>query len=217
VTGEEWLTVALIVLLFVGIIAWYLASLATRLDRLHHRVESAAAALDNQLLRRAATSRVLAGTGLLDPASSLLLAASAAEAVAVGESGAVPDEGQPGAAGPREPCDEAFRDGALGRAREEVESDLSQALRATLTPDVVDDVTCDPYGRDLLADLGAACWRATLARRFHNDAVSTARRLRGKRLVRWTRLAGRARWPRTFEIDDEPPAGLPRNLSPSPS
>ncbi len=210
-TGEDWLTVALAVLLFVGVVAWYLASLASRLDRLHHRVESAGAALDNQLLRRAATSRVLAGSGLLDPASSLLLAGAASEAVAVGEADTLPDDGGP-------PPDAAEpRDGTLNRAREEFESDLSQALRATLTADVVEDVSADPYGRDLLADLGAACWRATLARRFYNDAVSTARRLRGKRLVRWTRLAGRARWPRTFEMDDEPPAGLPRNLSPSPS
>ena len=195
-SGEDWLTLALAVLLVLGIIAWYLASLATRLDRLHHRVETAAAALDNQLLRRAATSRVLAGSGLLDPASSLLLAGAAAEAVAVGE----PED----------------RD-TLTREREVVESDLSQALRATLSSEVIEDTSADANGRDLLADLGAACWRATLARRFHNDAVSTARRVRAKRLVRWTRLAGRARWPRTFEMDDEPPAGLPRNLSPSPS
>ncbi|TDD29696.1 hypothetical protein E1218_03700 [Kribbella turkmenica] len=46
---------------------------AGRLDRLHHRVESARASLETELARRAALVVELAGTGILDPASSLLL------------------------------------------------------------------------------------------------------------------------------------------------
>jgi hypothetical protein len=47
-----------------------------------------------------------------------------------------------------------------------------------------------------------------MARRFHNDAVGAARRLREHRKVRWFRLAGHAPFPMAFEMDDEPPAAL---------
>lgn len=195
-TGPDLLTLALAVLLLLGLVAWYLASVAARLDRLHHRVEGAVAALDNQLVRRAAASRMLATSGLLDPASAVLVAGAAAEAISAGE-----------AAGSRlgdpVPAD-----------REVAESDLSGALRATLTDEAVQQVVADPMGRDLLADLGSAAQRVTMARRFHNDAVSQARRVRAKRLVRWSRLAGRASWPRTIEMDDEPPPALSRSLVP---
>jgi hypothetical protein len=51
----------------------YASWTAGRLDRLHHRVESARASLETELARRAALVAELAGTGILDPASSLLL------------------------------------------------------------------------------------------------------------------------------------------------
>jgi hypothetical protein len=51
----------------------YASWTAGRLDRLHHRVESARASLETELARRAALVAELAGTGTLDPASSLLL------------------------------------------------------------------------------------------------------------------------------------------------
>ncbi|WP_344214966.1 hypothetical protein [Kribbella sancticallisti] len=46
---------------------------AGRLDRLHHRVKTARAVLDTELARRSALVAELAGSGVLDPASSLLL------------------------------------------------------------------------------------------------------------------------------------------------
>ncbi|GAB2679135.1 hypothetical protein [Thalassiella azotivora] len=194
--AESTLTVVLVVLLVLGLLAWYLVSCATRLDRLHHRVETATAALDNQLLRRASAAGALATSGLLDPASALLVAGAAAEAA---EAGQVPAQGGAGdAPGPGDP------------AREGAESDLSRALRATLTPEAVVLISQDPVGRDLLEDLRAASERAALARRFRNDAVSQAQRVRRKRFVRWTRLAGRARMPRTVELDDELPEALRR-------
>jgi len=51
----------------------YASGTAGRLDRLHHRVELARAALETELARRAALVAELAGAGILDPASSLLL------------------------------------------------------------------------------------------------------------------------------------------------
>ncbi|MEU4607405.1 hypothetical protein AB0F43_30845 [Kribbella sp. NPDC023972] len=67
----SWVLVAVAaVLLLLGAYASWTAG---RLDRLHHRVESARAVLEAELARRAALVAELAGTGILDPASSLLL------------------------------------------------------------------------------------------------------------------------------------------------
>lgn len=51
----------------------YLSWTAGRLDRLHHRVATARASLETELSRRSALVAELAGSGVLDPASSLLL------------------------------------------------------------------------------------------------------------------------------------------------
>src|SRR5258706_10679769 len=50
------LGLALIVVLLLLAIGWYLSYLAARLDRLHHRVESSRAALEARLARRAAVA-----------------------------------------------------------------------------------------------------------------------------------------------------------------
>jgi len=63
------LAVAAVLLLFGAYASWT----AGRLDRLHHRVEVARASLETELARRSAMVAELAGTGILDPASSLLL------------------------------------------------------------------------------------------------------------------------------------------------
>jgi hypothetical protein len=64
-------------LLVVGVVLLLLGAYASwtagRLDRLHHRVEIARASLETELARRSALVAELAGTGILDPASSLLL------------------------------------------------------------------------------------------------------------------------------------------------
>lgn len=51
----------------------YASWTAGRLDRLHHRVAAARASLETELARRSALVAELAGSGILDPASSLLL------------------------------------------------------------------------------------------------------------------------------------------------
>jgi len=58
--------------------------------------------------------------------------------------------------------------------------------------------------------LAAAWYRVQLARRFHNEAVAQAQRVRRKLLVRLLRLHGHAPMPRTVEIDDERPPALER-------
>jgi hypothetical protein len=59
---------------------WYLSYSATRLDRLHHRVETSWANLDGLLQRRAAVALEIAKSDIADPASSLLLTAAAHQA-----------------------------------------------------------------------------------------------------------------------------------------
>ena len=71
---------ALIIILFVFLFLWYLSFSATRLDRLHHRVETSWANLDGLLQRRAAIALELARSELADPASSLLLTDAAYQA-----------------------------------------------------------------------------------------------------------------------------------------
>ncbi len=178
-----WLLLALVL----ALLAWYLTFSAGRLDRLHHRVEGARSALDAQLVRRAETAVELATSGALDPAAGLLVAGAAADALEAGE-GQEPD----------------------GQGRETAESDLSRALQLALDPDEVAALREDAVAGALLERLRASCHRVQLARRFHNDAVTDATRVRAKPVVRWGRLAGRAGVPQTFEMDDDPPPALVR-------
>lgn len=64
-------------LLFLVLLGFYLSWRATRLDRLHHRVETARAALDAALLRRAAAVLDLIASGVLRPGEARALAESA--------------------------------------------------------------------------------------------------------------------------------------------
>jgi hypothetical protein len=64
----------------VAVLAWYLSFLATRLDRLHGRVETSWANLDGLLQRRAAIAIEIARSEIADPASALLLTFTAHQA-----------------------------------------------------------------------------------------------------------------------------------------
>jgi hypothetical protein len=166
----------LVVLLLLTVLAWYLSATAQRVDRLHRRVETSRAALDAELTRRASAALEYATSGELDPASSLVLADAATASLDA----------------PRTPA--ALRDAsdADDAHRWRVESDLTRAMEVAL-PDQ------DGPGLARVAD---AEHRVELARRFHNDAVVQTRRLRGKRVVRWARLAGYARLPETADFLD---------------
>ena len=62
----------------------YISWRAGRLDRLHARLETARAALDAALVRRSSVALELASSGLLDPATSLLVAGAAHDARTAG-------------------------------------------------------------------------------------------------------------------------------------
>ena len=170
--------VAVLVVLF----GLYLSWTATRLDRLHVRLDAARVALDAQLLRRSTAVLELARSGLLDPATALILASGARAAEIAPE-----DE------------------------REAAESALTRDVRAAFEdPAQGEHVRAHPDGPELLDELGKAMRRVQLARRFHNESVRAVRLLRGHRLVRAFRLAGRAPDKPSFEIDDELPVAFSR-------
>ena len=177
-------------------VAWYLSYSAARLDRLHTRAEGALSALDAQLVRRAEATLELANSGALDAASALMLAGAASECLEAHNERALEHD---------------LLEGQSFGEREGVESELTEALQAALTPDVVAAIREDEgLGAAALQRVEAAGVRVQLARRFHNDAVSDVQRVRRKWVVRWFRLAGHADLPRTVEFDDElPPAVRP--------
>jgi hypothetical protein len=137
-----WAVVAVALVVHAGYALW----IARRLDRLHQRVDAAAAALDEQLRARAT-------------------AAGAGGGAALAEQG-------------------------LGRDREQAESALSRAISAA----------------DADETLVAANARTNYARAFYNDTVRDALVVRRRRIVRAFRLAGSARLPAFFEMDEAAPA-----------
>lgn len=161
-------------------LGFYVSWRATRLDRLHARIDTALAALDAALVRRCASVLEVAASSLLDPAASLLLIEAEQEArLATGH-----------------------------EQRELAESRLSQALRAVretasapsyLTP----DGTAWPGAKnELLAELEAAQQKIPIARHFYNDSVNATINARKRFLARLLRLAGKAPMPTFFEMDD---------------
>ncbi|GAA4065802.1 hypothetical protein ACIBH1_20575 [Nonomuraea sp. NPDC050663] len=170
----------LIVAIVVVLTAVYISWRAGRLDRLHIRLELAAEALEAALTRRRAVVLELAGSRLLDPATSLVLAAAAHEARTAG-----PDE------------------------REHAESNLSQALRAALEQERFREKLAEsPGGSDLVEELDAAIAKVVYSRSFYNNAVSVTRVAQRRWLARTLRLAGKTDFPQFFEIDDTPPESM---------
>jgi len=186
------MTLTIIVLALLAIVLWsfYVSWRASRLDRLHNRVEAARTALDLALVRRASAASELASSGLLDPAASLLLADAVRRA---------------------RQADPAERDLA--------ESDLTRALRATLgDPDFRKELAGedgddgdehgDEHGAasqgtaELVAEVEAAAQQVFIARKFYNDLAGRTVYARRRPLARAMRLAGSAPLPTFFEMDD---------------
>ena len=220
--------VILVAIITIGVVVAWQA--ATRLDRLHRKVVASRIALDAQLVRRAGAAHALATSGVIDPVSALVLtdaviATDAAQGerellVAVPDLASLVDEhphAGPGdqaelvhGAAPPRVIGQALAEG-LGEVRTHAESNLSAALRAVLADaEDVAELRSTVDGGEILTDLAAAWYRVQLARRFHNEAVAQAQRMRAKRGVRVLHLAGRAPMPQMVEFDDVWPAELPR-------
>ena len=176
------IVIVIAVALFIGV---YVSWRAGRIDRLHTRVEMARAALDVTLLRRSSVALELATSGLLDPATSLLLA------------GAVHGARQGGSGGMGPPGKDSER------PRDLAESDLTRALRAAFSqPGFRASLSGKEGADELLTEVEAAAHQVFLARKFYNDMVAATREARRRPLARILRLSGRARAPEFFEMDD---------------
>jgi hypothetical protein len=70
----------LVIVLAILLIGWYLSFSASRLDRLHHRVETSWATLDSLLQQRAALALQIVAESNLDPATAYLISTSAISA-----------------------------------------------------------------------------------------------------------------------------------------
>jgi hypothetical protein len=189
--------IIVIILAVLAMTGVYVSWRAGRLDRLHTRLETARASLDVALVRRSSVTLELASSGLLDPATSLLLAGLAHDAR------------------------------SARTDRELAESDLTKALRTVFSQPgfraSVSQTSVSQTRRagadELLAELEATAHQVFLARTFYNDAVVATVAARRRPLARALRLAGGAPMPEFFEIEDslapggtgsgktEPPAG----------
>lgn len=206
-----WSEATLMVAVALLVLLWLVWVVANRLDRLHRKVGTSRAALENQLVRRASAAAELASSGLLDPVSSVLVGEAAWAALSAGGHGraelvaALPDLDR--MLGP---------DGPGGRDADPLDSDLAESeLSRTVREALADDdevavLAAQPGGTELVEALAAAWYRVQLARRFHNEAVAQAQRVRHKLVVRVLRLAGHAPLPQTVEIDDDWPEALRR-------
>lgn len=201
----SWSETAVLVVGVLLLLLWWSWLAASRIDRLHRKVAASRAVVDTQLLRRASAASTLAASGVLDPVSSVLVGEASWASIAAGSPqtqgmARLPDELR----GP-ERADRGTADRGL------VESELSATLREALDdPDEVAALREEPGAAELLDALGDAWYRVQLARRFHNEAVAQAQRMRRGRAVRTLRLAGRAPMPHTLELDDAWPAALGR-------
>lgn len=218
-----WSEIAIVAFLILGLGLWIVLASAQRLDRVHRKVVASRLALDAQLLRRSNVAGAVGASGMLDPVSSVLLIESA-HAVGTSEADgdqelivAVPDleelvglhRDEAQRAGPSRTSVIQALDGTLGKDREAGESTLTAVVRQLLDSEEEARLLYqDPEQKELLNQLSGAWYRVQLARRFHNEAVLQAQRVRGNPFVRLFRIAGRAAMPATVEFDDAWPTGL---------
>lgn len=170
-----------LVLVVLAMVLWgfYISWRASRLDRLHNRLEAARTALDLAMVRRSSAAYELASSGLLDPATSLLLADAVRRARDVGQA-----------------------------ERDLAESDLTQALRAVFgQPGIRKELEDMDGGPELISEVEAAAQQVYIARKFYNDLAARTIYARRRPLARVFRLAGSAPRPEFFDIDDALPDG----------
>jgi hypothetical protein len=168
-----WTIIVLSVLALV-LVGFWISWRASRLDRLHNRVEAARASLDLTLVRRSSAASELASSGVLDPATSLLLADAVRRA---------------------RQANQADRDLA--------ESDLTRALRATVgEPGFRGELATSVGAAELVDEVEAAAHQVFIARKFYNDLAGRTIDDRRRPVARVLHLSGRAKPPEFFDMDD---------------
>jgi hypothetical protein len=172
---------------------------ASRLDRLHARLDAAQSALDAQLVRRVAALRHAAE---IDP----ILIAGPDDRDRSGRSGG---PGRPEVDGPVLAAADRVRIEsvaqvaltATGPDRQAAENEVGRAVADLAARGVI-------ISRAQRDELHESAVRVSIARRFFNDAVRDTRSLRGRRMPRLLHLAGRRELPQFFDIDDTVPHEL---------
>ncbi|MEY4347603.1 MAG: hypothetical protein RIS43_22 [Actinomycetota bacterium] len=177
-------TVDVILIILVILAAlWRLSTAAGRLDRVHIRRDKLRLSLLLQLAARTSCVARLTTSGALTPEENQRLS-DLVEKIA----------------------DASQLDAVRYFA---AESDLTQELCEIFSSDVkVRSVATSTEVFAIVNELSDACKRVSLARRFHNDAVGAAQLLHKRKIVRYLKLAGNTRFPRTIDMDDSIPEGF---------
>ncbi|MEN1973929.1 hypothetical protein [Cellulomonas olei] len=208
----SWSETAVLVVAVVLLVVWWSWVAASRIDRLHRKVAASRAVVDTQLLRRASAASTLAASGVLDPVSSVLVGEASWASITAGDA---QTQGMARLPAELRGTTRAGTGSPDVADRGLVESELSATLREALAdPQEVAELREEPGAAELLAALADAWYRVQLARRFHNEAVAQAQRMRRGWAVRTLRLAGRAPMPQTLELDDAWPPALGRPGAP---
>ena len=170
-------------LLIIAFSVWYLSHQAGRLDRLHHRIDVAELALHGQLVRRGGIVAELAAVPGIDPALSVLWGQAAHETLILQE--------------------------VSSAVRVQVEDELTGILLMTLDEDEeVNEIRSNQHASALLDELAQVCDRIQMSQQFHTDAVRDCLEIREQFLVRFFRLAGRAKPPVPVDLDVQIPPAL---------
>lgn len=189
-----WWQILLLVLGILLVVTGIVAMLKARsLDRVHKNVTKSRIALERALVDRAQAAREVARSGVLDVASAVVLANVATEAI---EASAHPivDDGWEAITIEDDAGQTLHTVGQEAPDRLIIESELSRALRHS-----VDELEATSPELDHLHQARVS---VQMTRRFHNNHVSQARRVRKSPLVRTLRLQGNAPEPVTVNLDD---------------
>ncbi len=172
-----------ILIAVIAFAVWYLSHQAGRLDRLHHRIEVTELALHGQLVRRGGIVAELAAVPGIDPALSVLWGQAAHEALILQE--------------------------IASPERTQVEDELTSILVMTLDEaEEVNEIRSNLHASALLDELAQVCDRIKMSQQFHTDAVRDCLEIREQFMVRFFRLAGRAKPPVPVDLDVQIPPAL---------
>ncbi len=174
---------SIIAIVAIAFAVWYLSYQAGRLDRLHHRIEVTELALHGQLVRRGGIVAELAAVPGIDPALSVLWGQAAHEALILQE--------------------------VSSPKRTQVEDELTSILVLTLDELEEDnEIRSNEHASLLLNELLQVSSRIKMSQQFHTDAVRDCLEIREQFLVRFFRLAGRAKAPVPLDLDVQIPSAL---------
>jgi hypothetical protein len=211
-----WLILAVLVAI---LLTSWVTFTVTRLDRLHAKVDAAQAALDAQLVRRAAALLHVADSSAsrLSPPHIVQLSQAALSALSALSGSAVSGSALSGSAAsestPSRSAPSHARPPSNAPASKPPPPNLPVSLSNTSAERAATENqvgraigSLAPWRESLapesVAELSEAATRVAIARSFFNDTVRDTRALRARRMPRVLHLAGHRELPQFFDIDD---------------